>query len=69
MLKNLLIAVLAILSGSLMLENQRVCAQLLPCLWLQGVLRNQDAQRQQQVDAILSRVRLLQGHSPAGQGP
>ena len=69
MLKNLLIAILAILSGSLILENQRVCAQLLPCLWLQGVLHHQDIQREQQVESILSRIRLLQGQPPADDQP
>ena len=61
MLKNLLIAVLTALSATLIVENQRVCAQLPPCSWLQGFLRDQEAQRQEQVDTIMSRIRLMQG--------
>ena len=68
MLKNLLIAVLSLLSGALILENQGVCAQLTPCVWLQGFLRDQEAHQQQQVESIMSRIRLMQGSaSPAEQ--
>lgn len=69
MLKNLLIAILTALSASLILENQRVCAQLGPCTWLQGFLREQEAQRQQQVESVLSRIRLLQGAPDTQAGP
>ena len=61
MLKNLLIAVLTLLSGSLILENQRVCAQLAPCTWLQGFLRDLDAQQQQQVKSTMSHIHLMRG--------
>jgi len=69
LIKNLLIAILAALSGSLLLENQPVCTQLAPCLWLQGLLHDQEVHRQQQVEAIMSRIRLLQGHPQADQWP
>ena len=68
MLKNLLIAILTALSTSLIIENPRVCAQLAPCTLLQGYLRNHEAQQQQQVESIMSRIRLMQGSaSPAEQ--
>jgi len=36
---------------------------------VQGLLHDQEVHRQQQVEAIMSRIRVLQGHPQADQWP